>query len=441
MLGAIAGDILGSYYEFRPTKNFNFEFLPTESRPTDDTVLTLAVAEWLMEDKEHSHKGLTQYMRKWGRKFPNVGYGSMFIKWLNNENAQPYGSYGNGAAMRVSPVALYASSLEEALNLAKISAEVTHNHPEGIKGAQAVAAAIWLAKNGKRKEEIRTYLSEKFGYDFKKSIAETAQSYSFDETSAGSVPQAIAAYLEGENFEEIIRLAISLGGDADTQAAIAGSIATATPDTRYKVPADIKHRCLSLMHSRMINGMYAFLHFLEYPTIDAPIRNSYKVDERIYAGEYPATSDETLGRKELSRFVEFGITNFIDLTDSGELSPYNQWLPKECCYLRFSIKDCCTPNSNHEVTELLEGMIKTLKENKSAKIYIHCRGGIGRTGTIVGCYYAMLFKDFNLANEVLQKQFAQCPKSAYRRVPETLKQRQFIMQYADCIAKNSTLSR
>ena len=152
MLGAIAGDILGSYYEARPTKNFNFDLLRKESRPTDDTVMTLAVAEWLIEDEKHTHDSLSQYMRKWGRKFPNAGYGGMFSLWLNDERATAYGSYGNGAAMRVSPVGLYASSLEEAMRLAKISAEVTHSHPEGIKGAQAVASAIWLAKNGENKE-------------------------------------------------------------------------------------------------------------------------------------------------------------------------------------------------------------------------------------------------------------------------------------------------
>ena len=435
MLGAIIGDILGSYYEQRPTKNFNFELLHKESRPTDDTVMTLAVAEWLTEDKSHSHESLSQYMRKWCRKFPNAGYGNMFLMWLNNEHAPAYGSYGNGAAMRVSPVALYASSLEETLKLAKISAEVTHNHPEGIKGAQAVAAAIWLAKNKEKKETIRNYIEEHFGYNLNKSIAEIKKTYNFDVTSAGSVPQAITAYLEGENFEEIIRLAISLGGDADTQAAIAASIAAATPDARHKIPENIKHHCLSLMHPRMINGMYTFLHLLEHPAIDTPIRNSFKVDERIYAGEYPATSDETLGRKELSRFVKFGITHFIDLTDKGELSPYSQWLPNECTHIRHSIKDCGTPKSMQETTALLETIAEIIKNNKSSKLYIHCRGGIGRTGTIVGCYYAMLLKNYTLANNLLQKQFAQCPKSNYRRTPETLEQRQFIMQYTDYISK------
>ena len=160
MLGAVAGDILGSYYEFNPTKEYNFELLRADACPTDDTVMTLAVAEWLVEDSEYTHEALTQYMRKWGRKFPNAGYGGMFRRWLADENATAYGSFGNGAAMRVSPVGLYASSLDEALCLAKISAEVTHNHPEAINAAQAVAAAIWMAKNSHSKEEIRSYIEE-----------------------------------------------------------------------------------------------------------------------------------------------------------------------------------------------------------------------------------------------------------------------------------------
>ena len=434
MLGAIAGDILGSYYEFRPTKEYNFELLHKEAHPTDDTVMTLAVAEWLVEDEEHAHESLSQYMRKWGRKFPNAGYGAAFRQWLNNENAVAYGSYGNGAAMRVSPVALYAATLEEAISLAKISAEVTHNHSDAIKGAQAVAAAIWLAKNGEGKEKIRSYIEDTFGYNLNRTIAQIRKSYSFDVTSAGSVPEAIIACLEGESFEDVVRLAISLGGDADTQAAIAGSIATATPYEKYKVPENIKHHCLLLMPPRMINGMNAFYHFLAHPVIDAPIRNSYKVDERIYAGEYPATSNEILGRKELSRFVKFGITHFIDLTEGGELLPYSQWLPDGCNYTRFGIKDCGVPRSMQDVTELLEEIVTTIKADKNAKFYIHCRGGIGRTGTIVGCYYAMLLKNYTLANNLLQKQFSESPKSTFRRTPETLQQTQFIMRYADYVA-------
>jgi hypothetical protein len=219
-------------------------------------------------------------------------------------------------------------------------------------------------------------------------------------------------------------------------AAIAGSIATATPQSEYKVPEKIKHHCLSLMHPRMISGMYSFFHYLDHPVIDAPIRNSYKVDERIYAGEYPATSNAVLGRREAARFTKFGITHFIDLTEAGELSPYSQWLPENCSHIRFAIKDCDTPTSMESVTEMLNNIINTIKRDNNAKIYIHCRGGIGRTGTVVGCYYALLLKDFTAAINLLERQFAQCPKSTFRRTPETLKQRQFIMRYADFVSRN-----
>ena len=437
MLGAIAGDIIGSYYEKNPTKKSDFSLFNKESSPTDDTVMTLAVAEWLIEDYIHTHDGLIDYIRKWGNKFPNAEYGHMFAKWLKNKNSSPYGSYGNGSAMRVSPVGLYSKSLDEVLLLSKISAEITHNHPEGIKGAQAVAVAVWMAKNGSNKNEIKYYIENKFNYDLNKSISEARQEQHLSVTCETTVPQAIRAYLEGNNFEEVIRLAISLGGDADTQASIAGAIAAATPKEQYKINDKINKFCLSCMHPRMINGMYAFEHFLKYPTLKTPIRNSYKIDERIYAGEYPCTSSEKLGRKELLRFIDFGITHFIDLTEIGELTSYSQWLPDSCTHIRFGIKDCSVPSSMQQVTDILKEIINIIKNNKKANIYIHCRGGIGRTGTIVGCYYALILKEFNLAFNLLQKQFSLSPKAAYRKTPETLEQKNYILKYVNYIQKNN----
>lgn len=433
MLGAIVGDIIGSYYEAHPTKDVGFELFPVGAHPTDDTVMTLAVAEWLMEDADHTHEGLVCYMRKWGRKFPNAGYGALFEKWLLAEHPKPYGSYGNGSAMRVSPVGLYSSTLEEAVSLARISAEVTHNHPEGIKGAEALAASVWMAKNGKDKTEIREYIEDRFGYDLGRSIVDMRKHYVFDATCQGSVPQAIRAYIESDDFESAIRLAVSLGGDADTLASMAGAIAAATSDEKYMINKDLERICLSLMHGRMINGMYAFLHFLKHPVLDTPIRNSFKVDERVYAGEYPATSDEVLGRRELARFIDFGITHFVDLTEKGELVSYSQWLPKNIVHIRCSIKDCGVPSSLSGVAALVKHIMDIVASDKNAKVYIHCRGGIGRTGTVVGCYYASCLKDFNLAYNLLQKQFSACPKSAYRKTPETMEQKQFIMRFADYV--------
>ena len=228
LYGTIYGDIAGSTYEFRSVTNYNFTTVPAKSRFTDDTVMTCAVALWLIEDEKHLLSELVKQMQRLGQMFPRAGYGGMFRKWLVAKDPKPYGSFGNGSAMRVSPCAWVAKSLEEAEYLAEQTAIVTHDHPEGIKGAKAVAAAVYMARNRASKEDIKNYITEKYGYDLSLTIAEIKKmGYSFDSTCQGSVPESIIAFLEGNSFEEIIRLAIFLGGDADTQAAIAGGIAEA----------------------------------------------------------------------------------------------------------------------------------------------------------------------------------------------------------------------
>lgn len=240
LFGTIYGDIAGSTYEFKSVKDYNFTTIPHKSHFTDDTVMTLAVANWLMTSLDDL-KVLVNEMQQLGRTYPRAGYGGMFRKWLGATNPQPYGSFGNGSAMRVSPCAWVAKSLAEAEELAKNSAIVTHDHPEGIKGAQAVAAAIWMARKGWTKEEIKEYISKKYNYNLDRTIQEIKDSgYRFDSTCQGSVPEAIIAFLEGDDFEEVIRLAIYLGGDADTQAAIAGSIAEAYYDMPAKCVIDAK---------------------------------------------------------------------------------------------------------------------------------------------------------------------------------------------------------
>jgi ADP-ribosylglycohydrolase len=229
MYGAIIGDIIGSTYEFRGIKTKRFLLFPWCSAFTDDSIMTVAVARALMEWQEQGgdlHDAMVSHMRKLGWEYPNpVGsYGTHFKRWLTSWDPQPYKSCGNGSAMRVSPCGLWATSLEEALALAKISAEVTHNSYEGIKGAKAVAAAIYLAKTGHSKEDIRCYINKKF-YRLDKTLSEIRPSYRFDGTCQGSVPQSIIAFLESESYEDAIRNVISLGGDADTMAAITGSIA------------------------------------------------------------------------------------------------------------------------------------------------------------------------------------------------------------------------
>lgn len=224
LLGAIAGDIIGSVYErkARFMKSMDFQLFTPYSCFTDDTVMTVAVADWLLTNGD-----LSAIMQSYGRRYPTVGYGRAFFQWLRSKNPKPYNSFGNGSAMRVSPVGWACTTLEDTLKLAKQSAEVTHNHPEGVKGAQATAACIYLARVGKSKEEIREYVEDTFGYNLSRTCDEIRSNYKFDVSCQGSVPESITAFLESRDFEDAIRLAVSLGGDTDTMGAIAGSIAEA----------------------------------------------------------------------------------------------------------------------------------------------------------------------------------------------------------------------
>ena len=254
VIGAIAGDVIGSAYEFNPTREYGFELFTPKSTFTDDTVLTMANVQWLLEDEQHSHETLVNIMQDLCHRYEWRGYGGRFVQWIVSSNPQPYGSFGNGSAMRVSPVGYYAQTLDEALELAKISAEVTHNHPEGIKGAQATAAAIFLARQGKTKQEIGKYVAETFNYDLSRTLEEIRPDYTFDETCQRTVPEAITCYLEGRDYEDVVRLAVSLAADADTLAAIAGSIASATMD----VPNEISQRVISLLSEEFCTLLLRF---------------------------------------------------------------------------------------------------------------------------------------------------------------------------------------
>lgn len=243
MLGALVGDIVGSIYEFRNTKSVDFELFDYGSNFTDDSVMTLAVAKWLLEDKAHTIQHLIRCMQELGNRYPTAGYGGNFRWWLSQDNPQPYNSWGNGSGMRVSPVGLYAKTLDEALTLAAITASVSHNHPEGVKGAQAIATSVFLCRQGQSKQAIRDYVETTFGYDLHRTIAEIRPHYTFDVSCQGSVPEAIIAFLEGNNFEEVLRLAISLGGDSDTIGAMACSIAACM----YPIPEAIAERCDAIL--------------------------------------------------------------------------------------------------------------------------------------------------------------------------------------------------
>lgn len=233
MTGAIAGDIIGSVYEFDNIKTTDFPLFTNESDYTDDTIMTVAVADWLLNGGD-----LAKVMQRYGREYPypTGGYGGRFSGWLREKDPLPYNSWGNGSAMRVSAVGWMFDSLEKTLEVAKETAIVTHNHPEGIKGAQATAAAIYLARTGKSKQDIKQYIETTFSYDLGRTCDEIRPFYRFNESCQGTVPEAIIAFLDSSDFENAIRLAVSLGGDSDTLACITGGIAEAF----YGIPEDIE---------------------------------------------------------------------------------------------------------------------------------------------------------------------------------------------------------
>jgi type I restriction enzyme M protein len=266
MQGAIIGDIAGSRFEWDNHRSKDFEFFTPECFVTDDSVMTLAIAKALLEsggDPAALGAAAVRCMQEVGQPYPHCGYGGRFYGWMYSDDPQPYNSYGNGAAMRVSPCGFAADSLEEALLLAKLVTEVTHNHPEGIKGAQATAAAVWLARAGKSIPEIRSHIHEHY-YPLDFTLDEIRDSYPFDESCQGTVPQGITAFLESTGFEDAIRNAISIGGDSDTLAAIAGGIAEAY----YGVPQAIREESQRYLDERLLAILLAFEE--AYPPKIAP---------------------------------------------------------------------------------------------------------------------------------------------------------------------------
>ena len=243
MLGAIAGDIIGSIYEHRNIKTTEFPLFHPHCRFTDDTVLTVALADSLLHGTRFG-----DLMKRYYWSYPHAGYGGYFHQWAQSEHSQPYNSWGNGSAMRVSPVGFAFDALEDVLEQAKQSAEVTHDHPEGIKGAQAVASAVFLARTGQSKEQIKNYVEMTFDYHLDKPLDEIRETYEFHVSCQESVPQAIRAFLESDDFEDAVRKAISLGGDSDTIACMAGGIAQAY----YRgVPETISHRVYEILDDHL----------------------------------------------------------------------------------------------------------------------------------------------------------------------------------------------
>lgn len=245
MIGSIVGDIVGSVYEFDNIKTKDFELFKKECEFTDDTVLTVAVAEALMKynpDNENEFKEhLIDVFHRYGEMYPDVGYGGNYLYWVEHKNREPYNSCGNGSAMRTSAVGWYAKTIEECERIAKLCAEITHNHPDGIAGAQATAGAIFLARQGADKEEIKEYIEKYYKVDF--TLDEIRPIYDYEIVNKTTVPQAFRCFYEANDFEDTIRNAISIGGDSDTVAAIAGSIAEAY----YGISEDFAETCMSYL--------------------------------------------------------------------------------------------------------------------------------------------------------------------------------------------------
>ena len=259
MFGAMLGDMIGAPFEFdRGGKTKDFPLFCPKSEFTDDSVMTIAVAQALMDTLGRPDEAVTaaliSEMQKWGRKYPDAGYGCMFYEWLHQKQPKPYNSFGNGSAMRVSAAGWLYDTLEETRKAARLTAEVTHNHPEGVKGAEAVASAIFLARTGADKDTIRSFITDTFGYDLSRTCDEIRPGYHHVETCQKTVPEAVTAFLEGISFEDVIRTAVSLGGDCDTLTCIAGSMAEAF----YGVPDDLKAECLKRLPADMRDVLLRF---------------------------------------------------------------------------------------------------------------------------------------------------------------------------------------
>jgi len=250
IIGAIAGDIIGSVYEWNNVKTIDFDIFQSKSTFTDDSVLTLATMDAILNKKNYAES-----YQLFGRNYPHRGYGGHFHSWIYSESPEPYNSWGNGSAMRVSPVGWYGNTIEEIMTEAQKSAEVTHNHPEGIKGAQSTAAAIYMARTGKDKDVIKKYIMDTFHYDLERKIEDIRPNYEFDVSCQGSVPEAIIAFLESTDFENAIRLAISIGGDSDTISCITGGIAEAYYQT---VPDYIVENILKILPKELIKIIEEF---------------------------------------------------------------------------------------------------------------------------------------------------------------------------------------
>lgn len=260
MYGAILGDIIGEPYEFdRGKKTKEFPLFSQRPTFTDDSVMTIAVCDGILKagldaDEFTMKSSITESMNRWGHLYPTAGYGGRFFKWLLEDEKEPYNSCGNGSGMRVSSVGWLFKTLERTREVARWSAEVTHSHPEGVKGAESTASVIWLARNGKSKEFIKDYIVREFGYDLSRTCDQIRPEYHHTEICQKTIPEAITAFLEGESFEDVIRTAVSLGGDCDTLT----DIATAMAEAFYGIPLGFKEKCIEYTSEEMHEVMNSF---------------------------------------------------------------------------------------------------------------------------------------------------------------------------------------
>lgn len=339
MYGAILGDIIGSAYEFDSynCKSKNFPLFSRRSTFTDDTVMTLAVADALMkvrpEDGDDVIKQtLTRSMQAIGRHYPYCGYGGRFFRWMFSNDPQPYGSYGNGSGMRVSSVAWFYNDLDTVLRMAKLTADVSHNHPEGVKGAQAIASCIFLARAGKSKADIKAFVEDKFRYDLDRTCDEIRPDYHHVETCQGSVPEAIIAFLEGTDFEDVIRTAVSIGGDSDTIADMAGAIAEAF----YGVPEELKAEC----YTRLPDELADILRRVQGRTEKLSPPPVCIGGERLLSEVLETDGEQILsaflaGRdyRDILNSYNIGIYNYQDyfeLYENRALNPHGSYSLEEC---------------------------------------------------------------------------------------------------------------
>ena len=327
---------------------------------------------------------------------------------------------------------LYANSLVEALELARITASVSHNHSEGIKGAQAIAGCVFLKKNDSwgSEEEIKRFITEKIGYNLDFNLDDIRDTYSFDVTCQGSVPIAIKAYLDRSGYpaEKALRLAISMGGDSDTIGAMTASIAGAQPF--YIIGGgfsdDLVNQCRALLPADLLDINDRFEAF-----VSRPLHQSYYIGKCLFAGEYPGDKYGELAEAKQKKMYHFGVRHFVDLTEEGELRPYRQLLPNDTTYLRFPIRDVDVPKSVETVHQLIDKMEYLMQQD--GYTYMHCWGGVGRTGTIVACYEARQMEEPTVETALtgMRNNVAEMPKAAHRKSPETQEQIDFVRRFVD----------